>query len=106
VVLKLGHIGEQVRNTWEVFKCGAGEGWKSSTEFAKHEEVLQRVKEERNVLSFNLKMEGYVYWSHLTWNCRLKHVTEGARERRIEMTGRRGRRLKQLLDDHKEIRGP
>jgi len=25
MVLKLGHFGQQIRNTWEVFKCGAGE---------------------------------------------------------------------------------
>jgi hypothetical protein len=31
-------------------------------------------------------------------------VIEGKLERRIEMTGRRGRRLKQLLDDLKEKR--
>jgi hypothetical protein len=34
-------------------------------------------------------------------NCLLKHVIEGKLEGRIEMTGRRGRRRKQLLDDLK-----
>jgi hypothetical protein len=33
-----------------------------------------------------------------------KHVIEGKLEGRIEMTGRRGRRSKQLLDDLKEKR--
>jgi hypothetical protein len=37
-------------------------------------------------------------------NCLLKHVIEGKAEGRIEMTGRRGRRRKQLLDDLKEKR--
>jgi hypothetical protein len=37
-------------------------------------------------------------------NCLLKHVIEGKLEGRIEMTGRRGRRRKQLLDDLKEKR--
>jgi hypothetical protein len=37
-------------------------------------------------------------------NCLLKHVTEGKLEGRIEVTGRRGRRRKQLLDDLKEKR--
>jgi hypothetical protein len=37
-------------------------------------------------------------------NCLLKHVIEGKLEERIEMTGRRGRRRKQLLDDLKEKR--
>ena len=35
--------------------------------------------------------------------CLLKHVTEGKVEGRIEVTGRRGRRM-QLLDDLKENR--
>jgi len=26
-VLKLGRFGQQIRNTWKVSKCGAGEGW-------------------------------------------------------------------------------
>jgi hypothetical protein len=37
-------------------------------------------------------------------NCLLKHVIEGKLGGRIEMTGRRGRRRKQLLDDLKEER--
>jgi hypothetical protein len=32
-------------------------------------------------------------------NCLLKDAITGKRERRIEVTGRRGRRYKQLLDD-------
>jgi hypothetical protein len=35
-------------------------------------------------------------------NCLLKHVTEGKRERRIEVSGIRGRRYKQLLGDLKD----
>jgi hypothetical protein len=27
---ELGRFGEQIRNTWKVLKCGAGEGWKGS----------------------------------------------------------------------------
>jgi hypothetical protein len=37
-------------------------------------------------------------------HCLLKHVIEGRLEEMIEMTGRRGRRCKQLLDDLKEKR--
>jgi hypothetical protein len=29
-VLKLGRFGQQIRNTWKVLKCGAGEGWRKS----------------------------------------------------------------------------
>jgi hypothetical protein len=43
-------------------------------------------------------------WIGHIWrrNCLLKHVIEGKLEGRIEMTGRRGRRRKQLLDNLKE----
>jgi hypothetical protein len=37
-------------------------------------------------------------------NCLLKHVIEGKMEGRIEMTGRRGIRRQQLLDDLEEKR--
>jgi len=36
--------------------------------------------------------------------CLLKHIIEGKRERRMEVTERRGRILKQLLDGPKEKR--
>jgi hypothetical protein len=42
--------------------------------------------------------------SHLHRECLLKHVIEGKIEER-EVTGRRGRRRKQLLNDHKEKKG-
>jgi hypothetical protein len=38
-------------------------------------------------------------------NCLLKHIIEGKIEERIEVTGRGGRRRKQVLDDLKETRG-
>jgi len=28
MVLKLERFGQQIRKTWKVLKCGAGEGWK------------------------------------------------------------------------------
>jgi hypothetical protein len=30
VVLNVGRFGQQIRNTWNVLKCGAGEGWRRS----------------------------------------------------------------------------
>jgi hypothetical protein len=30
MVLKLGHFGNQIRNSWKIVKCGAGEGWRRS----------------------------------------------------------------------------
>jgi len=38
-------------------------------------------------------------------NCLLKHVIDGTMEKRIVVTGRRGRRGKQLLDVLKNKRG-
>jgi hypothetical protein len=32
MVLKLGSFGQQIRHTWKVLKCGAGEGWRRSVE--------------------------------------------------------------------------
>jgi hypothetical protein len=28
MVLKLGHFGKSIKNTWKVTECGAAEGWK------------------------------------------------------------------------------
>jgi hypothetical protein len=67
-------------------------------------EVLHRVKEERNILHA-IKIRKANWISHiLRRNFLLKHVIERKLEGRIEMTGRRGRRRKQLLDDLKEKR--
>jgi hypothetical protein len=30
MVLKLGHLGRYIRNTWKVLKYDAGEGWRRS----------------------------------------------------------------------------
>jgi hypothetical protein len=58
--------------------------------------VLLRVQEERK--------DNWVGHS-LRGNCLLKDVIAGKMERRIGVTGRRGRRRKQQLDDVKEKRG-
>jgi hypothetical protein len=73
----------------------------SWTDRIRNEEVLHRVKEERNILQ-TVKRRKANWISHiLRRNCLLKLVIEGKLEGRIEVTGRRGRRRKQLLDDLK-----
>jgi hypothetical protein len=58
----------------------------------------------RNILN-TVKIRKANWIGHiLPRNCLLKHVIEGKLEERIEMTGRRGRKRKQLLDDLKEKR--
>jgi hypothetical protein len=77
----------------------------------RNEEVLHRVKEERNILH-TIKIRNANWIGHilrrighiLRRKCILKHVIEGKLEGRTEMTGRRGRRRKPLLDVLKEKR--
>jgi hypothetical protein len=67
-------------------------------------EVLHRLKEERNILH-TIKGRKANWIGHILHrNCLLKHVIEGKLEGRIEITGRRKRRRKQLLDDLNETR--
>jgi hypothetical protein len=70
----------------------------------RNEEVLHRVKVERNIVHTIKRRKANWIGHILRRNCLLKHVIEGKIEGRIEMTGRRGRRRKQLLDDLKEKR--
>jgi hypothetical protein len=76
----------------------------SWTDRVRNEGVLHRVKEERNILHTIKRRKANCIGHILRRNCLLKHVIEGKLEGRIEMTGRRGRRCKQLLDDLKEKR--
>jgi len=69
------------------------------------EEVLLRVKEQRNVLHGIRKRKVNWVGHILRRNCLLKQVTEGKKKGEIEVTRRRGRRRKKLLDDLKDRRG-
>jgi hypothetical protein len=75
----------------------------SWTDHARNE-VLHRVKKEKNILCTITRGKADCIGHILRRNCFLKHVTEGKIEGRIEVTGRRGRRHKQLLDNLKERR--
>jgi hypothetical protein len=77
----------------------------SWTDRVRNEEVLQRVKEERNMLQTTKRRKTNWIGYTLRRNCLLKHVIEGKIEGRIYGTGRCGRRRKQLLDDLNEKRG-
>jgi hypothetical protein len=68
-------------------------------------EVLHRVKEESNVLHTIKRKKAKWVGLVLRDKCLLKYVIEGKVEGRIEVTGRRGIRRRQLLDDLKETRG-
>jgi hypothetical protein len=77
----------------------------SWTEHMRNEEVLLRVKDQRNTLHEISKRKANWIVHVLRRNCLLQRVIEGKIKGGIEMTGRRGRRRKTLLDDLKERRG-
>ena len=68
-------------------------------------EVLLRVKEERNIILTVKRRKGNWIGHILRGNCLVKHVVKGKIEGGIEGTGRQGRGRKQLLDNLKETRG-
>jgi len=70
-----------------------------------NEEVLIRVKEQRNILNEISKRKANWIGHILRRNCLLQQFIEGKIEGGIEVTGRRGRRRRKLLDDPKERRG-
>jgi hypothetical protein len=71
----------------------------------RNEEVLLRVTERRKILHEISKRKanfiGYIFRR----NCLLRQVIDGKIKGGIEVKGRRGRRLRKLLDDIKERRG-
>ena len=71
----------------------------------RNEEVLLRVKEQRNILYEITKGNANWIGHILSRNCLLQRVIEGKIKGGIEVTGRRGRRRRKLLDDLKEWRG-
>jgi len=107
MVLKRGRSGKQIRNAWKVLKCGAGEGWRRSVGpiICRNEEVLLRVNEQRNILHEIRKRKVNWIGHILRRNCLLQQVIKGKIKGQIEVTRRRGRRSKKLLDDLHDKRG-
>jgi hypothetical protein len=71
----------------------------SWTDRVRNEEVLHWVKEKKNILHTRERRQANWIGHILRRNCLLRHVIEGKLDGRIEMTGKRWRRRKQLLDD-------
>ena len=70
----------------------------------RNEEVLQSVREERNILQTIKRMKANCSGHILRRNCLLEQIVERKREGGIQVTGMQGRRRKQLLFDFKERR--
>jgi hypothetical protein len=88
---------------WSMALCGA-ETWtlravNQKADHVRNEEVLLSVSEQRNILHEIRKRKANWIGHILRRNCLLKQVIEGKIKGRIEVTRRRGRRRKKLLDD-------
>jgi hypothetical protein len=70
----------------------------------RNDEVLLRVKEQRNILHEISKRKANWIGHILRRNCLLRQVIEGKIKGGIEARGRRGRRRRKLLHDLKEMR--
>jgi hypothetical protein len=77
----------------------------SCTDHVRNEDVLLRVKEQRNILHEIHKQKANLVGHILRRNCLLQRVTEGKIQGGIEVTGIQGRRHRKPLDDLKERRG-
>jgi hypothetical protein len=77
----------------------------SWTDHVRNEEVLLRVKEQRNILHEISKRKANSIGHILRRNCLLQRVTEGKINGGDRSDRRRGRRRRKLLDDLKERRG-
>ena len=77
----------------------------SWTDHVRNEDVLLRVKEQRNILHEIRKRKTNWIGHILRRNCLLQLVIEGRIQGGIEVTRIRGRRRRKLLNDLKERRG-
>ena len=78
----------------------------SWTDHVRNDEVLFRVNEQRSILhEINGKRKANWIGHILHRNWLLKQVIEEKLKGQIEVTGRQGRRHKNLLDDLKDRRG-
>ena len=75
------------------------------TDHMRIEEVLLRINEQRNILHEIRKRKANWIGHILRRNCLIRQVSEGKIKGEMEVTRRRGRRRKKLLDDLREGRG-
>ena len=76
----------------------------SLTDNVRNEEALLRVNEQRSILHEIRKRKANWVGHILRRNSLLKEVIEGKIKEEMEVTRRRGRRRKKLLDDLKDRR--
>jgi hypothetical protein len=103
LVLKLGHFGKRIRNSWEVLKCGIADGWRRRFGPIARKMMYCTAWGEKGI-SFIWQNEGRLteLVGHI-WRrtCFLKQFVEQKVEGRMEVAGRRRKTCRQLLDDLK-----
>jgi hypothetical protein len=99
----LGAVDQKTLKSYEML-CWRRTEKISWTDHARNEEVLLRVKEQRNILHEIRKRKAKWIGQILRRNCLLQRGIEGKIKGGIEVTGRQGRRRRKLLDDLKEMR--
>jgi hypothetical protein len=77
--------------TWDSVECGKFGRVKN--------EVLHRIKKERNILRTLKRRKANRIGYILHRNCLLKHIIEGTIEEEMEVTGIQGRRCKHIQGD-------
>jgi len=100
----LRRVDQKYLGSFEMW-CWRRMGKISWIDRVKNEEVLHRVKGDRNIVYTINRRKANRIGHMLRRNCLPKHVIEGKIEGSVEVRGRRGRRRKQLLDYLKETRG-
>jgi len=96
-------VGQKHLGSFEMW-CWRRMGKISWIDHVRNEEVLFRVKEQRNILHEIGTRKANSIGHILRRNCLIQRVIEGKIKGGIEVTGRRGRRRRKLLDDLKERR--
>jgi hypothetical protein len=97
-------VDEKYLESFEMW-CGRRMKKISWTYQVRSEEASHRVKEQKNILHKISKRKANWTGHILHRNCLLQQVIEGKIKGGIEVTGRRGRRRRKLLDDLKKRRG-
>jgi hypothetical protein len=89
---------------WNSVREKDGEDQLNRPDQARNEEILHRVKEERNILhTINRRKTNWIGYISRR-NALIKHTVYGNIGGGVEVTGRQGRRCEQLLVDLKNTR--
>ena len=104
MVLKLGRFGQPILESFEMW-CWRRMEKISWTDHMRNKEVLLRVNEQRNILHEIRKRKANWIGQILRRTYLLKQVIEVKIKAEMEVTRRRERRRKKLLDDLRDRRG-